>query len=196
MTASSDNPTPGLAAFTLQERDRHIAGYLRLERRRFEVLGSWVRSITELEVKVTLARHARHHAWHASLWEQHLPHRSGYLAPHGRREDHGGLADCLEALAGRNAPTATVERLAGAYRVVAVRAVAGYSRHLAGASEVSDAAVARTGRLVLADQLLDWREGEALLQSLLDSNDAIERASLRQAELEKLVVGDTRTEPD
>lgn len=191
MTASSDNPTPGLAAFTLQESDRHIAGYQRLERRRFEMLGAWVASTAELDVKLALARHSRHHAWHASLWEQHLPHRSGHQAPGEAGPGDDGLDGCLEALAGQEGPESTVERLAGAYRVVAARAVAGYSRHLARASVVSDSAVARTGRLVLADQLADWREGEDLLQSLLASDDDIERAALRQAQLEKLVAAGT-----
>lgn len=170
---------------TLRENDRRIAGYVRLERRRFELLGGWVSSTSELEVKQALERHAHHHAWHASLWEQHLPRRSGYEAPVGAPWG-GGLVACLDTLAGGEQSQDSVERLAGAYRVVAARVVAAYAEHLARTSVVSDPALARTCRLVLADQLLDWREGEALLQSLLDSDERIDRAAGIQAGLEKL----------
>jgi len=170
---------------TIEDSDRRIAAYVALEGRRFELLGRWVASTPELAVKVALERHAHHHAWHASLWEQHLPRRSGYQAPGGGPVGRG-LAACVEALGAADGPEETVERLAGAYRVVAARAVAAYSRHLASASPVSDPALSRTCRLVLADQVDDWREGEALLQSLLDCDDRIDRAARSQAGLEKL----------
>jgi hypothetical protein len=196
MTATSPLPpvaSPGAGTASLYENDRRIAGYVRLERTRFALLGGWVVSTAELEVKQALERHAHHHAWHASLWEQHLPRRSGYEAPAG---GHGGgdLDACLASLAAEELPD-TVERLAGAYRVVAARAVATYAEHLSTTSVVSDPAVARTCRLVLADQLDDWREGEALLQSLLDSDDRIDRAAHRQAGLEKLSQKHLAAEP-
>lgn len=187
MTAMSPPPPvapPGAGRTSLADDDRRIAGYIRLERRRFELLGGWVASTVELEVKQALERHAHHHAWHASLWEQHLPRRSGYEAPAGS-VGGGDLDACLASLAGEEVLD-TVERLAGAYRVVAARAVAAYTEHSSCTSVVSAPAVARTCRLVLADQLDDWREGEALLQSLLDSDDRIDRSAQRQAGLEKL----------
>ncbi len=187
-------PAPTAEATTIEESDRHIAGYVGFERRRFELLGRWVASTPEIEVKLALERHAHHHAWHASLWEQHLPRRSGYEAPGGDAGDPG-LVACMEALAGADGPEATVERLAGAYRVLAARAVAGYTCQLAAASVVSESAVARTCRLVLADQIDDWREGEALLQSLLDCNDRIDLAAFSQAKLEKLDLAARRSGP-
>lgn len=171
---------------TLEESDRLVASYRWLERRRFELLGGWVASTAQLEVKLAFARHARHHAWHASLWEQHLPHRSGYEAPADPRPADRGLAVCIEALKKADGPEATVERLIGAYRVLAARAVSDYTAHLARASPVSDPALARTGRLVLADQLHDQGEGEALLGALLEDDDRIERAVATQARLENL----------
>ncbi|HVL03338.1 MAG TPA: hypothetical protein VM386_02755 [Acidimicrobiales bacterium] len=188
MTPSHDQRSPGpeVDPPTLEESDRLVAAYRWLERRRFELLGSWVSSTTELEVKLAFARHARHHAWHASLWEQHLPHRSGYEGPADLRPADRGLAVCIEALAEADGPAATVERLVGAYRVLAARAVTDYTAHLARASPVSDPALDRTGRLVLADQLHDQREGEAMLQVLLEDDHRIERAAATQARLEKL----------
>lgn len=190
MTPSHDHrsPMPEVAPPTLEESDRLVASYRWLERRRFELLGGWVASTVEPEAKLAFARHARHHAWHASLWEQHLPHRSGYEAPGDPRPADRGLAVCIEALAEADGPEATVERLVGAYRVLAVRAVGDYTAHLARVSPVSDPAVARTGRLVLADQLHDQSEGEALLRALLEGDGRIERAAATQARLEKLTM--------
>lgn len=167
--------------------DRAVAGYLLLERRRFELLGGWVTTIAELDVKAALAAHARHHAWHAWLWEEHLPRRSGYRP--GASAPSPRLVTCLDALGGPGGPTDTAERLAGAYRVVAARAVAGYARYLTRLSSVSDPALARTCRLVLSDQVSDWHEGEALLQSLLDlDHRAVQRAAARQSDLERLAI--------
>ena len=39
----------------------------------FEVLGGWVATVPELDVKTTLGRHCYHHAWHAELWVKRLP---------------------------------------------------------------------------------------------------------------------------
>ena len=193
MTPSHDQLSPGpeVDPPTLEESDRLVASYRWLERRRFELLGGWVSSTTELEVKLAFARHARHHAWHAWLWEQHIPHRSGYEGLLDPRPADRGLAHCIEALAGTDGPEATVERMVGAYRVLAARAVTDYTAHLARASPVSDPALARTGRLVLADQLHDQGEGEALLRALLEDDHRIERAAATQTRLEKLTAGST-----
>jgi hypothetical protein len=61
----------------------------------------------------------------------------------------------------------------------------------------SDAPLVRTCRLVLADQLDDWREGERALPALLVTDAAIHRAAACQGRLEKLLlaaggVGGTR----
>ncbi|HEV2808792.1 MAG TPA: hypothetical protein VGV93_00130 [Acidimicrobiales bacterium] len=188
----SGRPSPEVAPPTLEESDRLVASYRWLERRRFELLGGWVSLTTELEVKLAFARHARHHAWHASLWEEHLPHRSGYEAPADPRPADRGLTVCIEALAEGEGPEATVERLVGAYRVLAARAETDYTALLARASPVSDAALARTGRVVLADQLHDRREGEAMLRALLEDSDRVERAAAIQARLEKLAMASSR----
>lgn len=172
---------------TLEEADRRVAGYVRLERRRFEVLGGWVVSVPEPEVKLLLAVHAGHHAWHASLWSEHLPRRSGHQATGPALPGAATLAACLEAAAEAATTTTTVERLVGAYRVIARHAGDAYVEHLARASTVSDAALSRTCRLVLADQLEDGRQGEALLRSLLDTEAKRELASAHQVRLEKLL---------
>ena len=173
--------------FALEELDRRARRYAWLERRRFEVLGGWTVSVPELEVKAMVATHAHHHAWHASLWAGHLPHRSGYddagIAPAG-----DALVACIDAVAGPPGEGATIERLVGAYRVLAPHAAAAYTADLDRASSVSDAPLVRTCRLVLADQLDDWREGERALEMLLVTDAVIDRAAACQARLEQLLL--------
>ncbi len=168
----------------IEEADRLVARYLWLERRRFEVLGAWVTSAPEPEVAQLLATQAHHHAWHASVWERHLPRRSGYVAS-GTAPAGPGLSAFVDAVAAPSGPGATVARLVGAFRVLAPRAVSSYSAALARASNVSGAAFARTCRLVLADQIADWHDGELALQSVLDTDELIIQAARHQGELER-----------
>ncbi len=95
------------------------------------------------------------------------------------------LAAVVTALA--SSPT-TVEKLAGVYRVVLPHQVAAYQRHLDAASAVTDGPTIRALKLVLADELADWRQGEFLLQQMLGSTEDVERASAHQARLEALLI--------
>ena len=66
-----------MARSTLDDTARRIARARWLEERCFEVLGGWVASTPEPEVKLVLARQSHHHAWHAELFERVLPVASG-----------------------------------------------------------------------------------------------------------------------
>lgn len=181
---TGDRPDPPL---DLMETDRRIARYHWLENRRFEVLGRWAADVPEVEAKVLFAVQAHHHAWHASLWSAHLPQRSGSTHDH-LADAAGDLSPWARALESPSGDDATLLRLVGAYRVTAAHAIATYNGHLARASAVSDAALVRTCRLVLADQLDDWRDGEQVLLARLRTDDDIDRAAAHHATLEKLLL--------
>src|SRR5260370_25145870 len=61
---------PGL--FQVEESARRVGNYKWAEMRLFEVLGGWVATVPELDVKLVLGRHTYHHAWHSELSHQHL----------------------------------------------------------------------------------------------------------------------------
>ena len=82
----------------------------------------------------------------------------------------------------------TIEKLVGVYRVLIPRFIAAYTYHLNGTSPITDAPTIRSLKFILQDEFDDWRDGEMLLQSLVDTAEKAERASRRQAELEQLVV--------
>jgi hypothetical protein len=155
-----------------------------LDGRLFEILGGWVASVAEPEVKIALAAHSSHHGWHATLWDERLPtlhdvDPASWIAP------APGVEAAVERIA---AATATVERLVGVHRVLLPRLAAAHAQHLDVSSPVADGPTIRTLRLVLQDELDDQREGERLLQALLRAPADVERAAAHQAAVESLLV--------
>jgi hypothetical protein len=55
-------------------------------------------------------------------------------------------------------------------------------------SEITDAPTIRTLKLALADEFDDWRDGEMLIQSLIETPEEVDRAAIHQARLEKLIL--------
>ena len=171
------SPSPGAAAgeaagpaagpaLGLEESAARIRSYLWVEERTFEVLGGWVPTVPEHRVKAVLAAQSRVHGWHAELWRERLPAPAGMPVDRLVAPPHGRLAPFLDALAGRGAPTGTVERLTAAYEVLLPAKIAAYGSHLARASAVADGATCRWLRLVIADEQADLASGRSLLAEL------------------------------
>jgi hypothetical protein len=76
----------------------------------------------------------------------------------------------------------------GAYRVLIPHKIAAYTYHLNNTSTITDAPTIRALKLILNDELDDWRDGEMLLQSLIESPEDVQRAASHQAKLESLLV--------
>ncbi|MCB1016161.1 MAG: hypothetical protein KDB10_13735, partial [Acidimicrobiales bacterium] len=60
-------------SFSVEESAKRVGHYKWIEMRTFEVLGGWVATVPELDVKLRLGTHTYHHAWHAELWHKRLP---------------------------------------------------------------------------------------------------------------------------
>ncbi|HET9541925.1 MAG TPA: hypothetical protein VFP02_02515, partial [Acidimicrobiales bacterium] len=60
--------------------------------------------------------------------------------------------------------------------------------HLNNTSTITDAPTIRSLRFALQDEMDDWRDGEMLIQSLLETDDEVQRAADRVAHLEKLLL--------
>lgn len=155
-----------------------------LDGRLFEILGGWVASVPEPEVKIFLATQSAHHGWHASLWEERLPtlhdvEPASWIGPAPGVEP--AVAKLAEA-------TTTVERLVGVHRVLLPRLAAAHAEHLEKANPVADGPIIRTLRLVLQDEHEDQRSGERLLHDLLRTPADVERAAAQQAAVESLLV--------
>lgn len=177
---------PGL--FDVEESARRVGAYKWLELRLFEALGGWVATVPELDVKLVLGRHCYHHAWHAELWHKRLPELREMNPDRLTRPANAELVTFVEALTEPEAPELTIEKLVGVYRVLLPRKIAAYTYHLNATSSITDAPTQRSLRFVLQDEIDDWREGEMLLQSLVETAEEVERAAGRVGELEALML--------
>ena len=59
--------------FTVEETATRVGNYKWIEMRIFELMGGWVATIPELDVKFRLGTHYYHHAFHSELWHKRLP---------------------------------------------------------------------------------------------------------------------------
>lgn len=190
---------------TLADSVGRIVAYREVDRRLFEILGAWVADTPEPPVKLQLARHSRHHAERAGLWDDHLALAGGPAPVPG---PDGGALDAewasflrsLAAVSAGGAPAAdstadpaagpgvgsTASRLVGVYSVALPALVTVHRWHLDAADPVCDGPVARTLRAVIADEGRDLAEGEELLQAMRAApggSAATEWAARRAAEL-------------
>ncbi|HEX6311283.1 MAG TPA: hypothetical protein VF152_06620 [Acidimicrobiia bacterium] len=178
---------PGL--FGVVESARRVGNYKWIEMRLFEALGGWVATVPELDVKLVLGRQCYHHAWHAELWNKRLPELREMNTERLTQPPNEEMVAFVDALRDPEAPELTIEKLVGVYRVLLPRKIAAYTFHMNATSKITDAPTIRSLNFILQDELEDWREGEMLLQSLIQTPEQVERATRRQQELEQLMVG-------
>jgi hypothetical protein len=72
--------------------------------------------------------------------------------------------------------------------VLIPRFIGVYTYHLNGTSRITDAPTIRSLKFALQDEFEDWRDGEMLLQSLIDTPEKVERSARRAAQLEELYI--------
>src|SRR5688572_14108691 len=174
-------------AFDVAETARRVGNYKWVEMRLFEALGGWVATVPELDVKIRLGTHCYHHAWHAELWHKRLPELREMNPERLTRAPNPETEAFVAALTAPEAPDQTIEKLVGVYRMLLPRKIAAYTYHLNATSRITDAPTIRSLGFILQDELTDWREGEMLLQALIETDAEVERAARRAAELETLI---------
>ena len=177
---------PGL--FDVEESARRVGNYKWVEMRLFEVLGGWVATVPELDVKMRLGTHCYKHAWHADLWHKRLPELREMSPERLTVPANDELVAFIDAMTEPEAPELTIEKLTGVYRVLIPRKIAAYTYHLNGTSPITDAPTIRWLRFILIDEVDDQCDGELLLQSLLRTPADVERAANHQRRLEELMV--------
>ena len=174
--------------FDVETSARRVGNYKWIEMRTFEVLGGWVATVPELDIKLRLGTHCYHHAWHAELWHKRLPELREMNPDRLTVPANGELVAFVEAMAEPEAPEHTLEKLVGVYRVLIPHKIAAYTYHRNNSSTITDAPTIRSLDFALADEFDDWRDGEMLIQSLIRTPDDVARASAHQARLEELML--------
>src|SRR5438309_1923279 len=177
---------PGL--FSVEESARRVGNYKWIEMRLFEVLGGWVATVPEMDVKIRLGTHCYKHAWHSELWHKRLPELREMNPERLTQPANDELVAFMDALAQPEAPDQTIEKLVGVYRVLIPHKIAAYTYHLNNTSTITDAPTIRSLKFALNDEFEDWRDGEMLIQSLIDSEADVQRAASHQAHCEALIV--------
>ena len=175
-------------SFDVAESARRVGHYKWVETKLFEALGGWIATVPELDVKMRFGTHCYKHAWHAELWHKRLPELREMNPDRLTQPPNDELVSFMTAMTEPEDADLTIEKLVGVYRVLIPHKIAAYTFHLNNTSEITDAPTIRSLRFALADEHDDWRDGEMLLQSLIASDDEVDRAAAHQARLEKLMV--------
>ncbi len=123
------------------------------EMRLSALLGGWVPRVHPTSAKLLLARHARHFAWHAELWDGLVP------VLHDRTEESGITEPTLQDAA---AALGAVTEPRGVYDDVLPLVVAAYRGWSAQATPIAERPVMRILDLVLRDLDFDAQEGHDL----------------------------------
>jgi hypothetical protein len=189
-----------------------VGEYRWIEHALYVLLGRWVAEAPLAQVQVHLDAESMRHAWHAELWAERLPVLSG--TDPDRLTIPSVPAAAVFALLGASIPLAVARlgddrsvdagddpdaaatelpgmlpRLAGLYRVVLPRLVVSYERHLAATAEPTDGPVIRALRLILNDEIEDWRAGEHLIERLVTRPHDVAAVVDYQQRLESALVG-------
>lgn len=175
-------------AFTVEETAKRVGHYKWIEMRLFEALGGWVATVPELDVKMRLGTHCYQHAWHAELWHKRLPELREMNPDRLTVPPNNEMVAFVEALTEPEKPGETIEKLVGVYRVLIPHKIAAYTYHLNNTSTITDAPTIRSLKFALNDEFEDWRDGEMLIQSLLDTPEEVQRAAAHQAHLETMLL--------
>ncbi len=174
-------------AFSVEETARRVGNYKWIEMRLFELMGGWVATIPELDVKLRLGTHCYHHAFHSELWHKRLPELREMNPDRLTMAPNPEMEAFVEALGAPESAEHTIEKLVGVYRVLMPHLIGAYTYHLNNTSRITDAPTIRSLNFCLQDDMEEWREGEMMLMSLIDSPDQARRAADRHAELTTLM---------
>ena len=174
--------------FSVEETAIRVGHYKWLEMRIFELMGGWVATVPELDVKLRLGTHCYHHAFHSELWHKRLPELREMNPERLTQPPNAEMEAFVDALGAPEEQGETIEKLVGLYRVLLPHLIGAYTYHLNNTSQITDAPTIRSLNFCLQDDLEEWREGEMIIQSLVTTPDEVDRAAARQAQLTKLMV--------
>ena len=132
------------------EWSRRIRGARSMEMRLSATLGTWVPLVPDAAAKILLARHARHFAGHAELWDGLVPVLHDVTVPDAISDP--SLTQALAALTAATTPAAI-------YDDVLPHLVAVYRDWASEATPVAERPIMRVLDLTLRDIDFDAQEG-------------------------------------
>ncbi len=175
-------------AFSVEETARRVGNYKWIEMKIFELMGGWVATVPELDLKLKLGTHCYHHAFHSELWHKRLPELREMNPDKMTVPANPEMEAFVEALSAPEAADQTIEKMVGMYRVLLPHLIAAYTYHQNNTSTITDSPTIRSIGFCLQDDMEEWREGEMILQSLITTPEQADRAAAHHAALTKLMV--------
>lgn len=174
--------------FSVEETARRVGNYKWVEMKIFELMGGWVATIPELDIKLRLGTHCYHHAFHSELWHKRLPELREMSPEKVTVPPNDAFVDFIDALAAPEGPDQTIEKMVGMYRVLLPHLIAAYTYHRNNTSSITDSPTIRSLDFCLNDDMEEWREGEMITQSLIETPEDARRAADHHAELTALML--------
>jgi hypothetical protein len=172
---------------TTEESARRLRTFHAIEVRLAKALDAWSAIIDEPHAKSTLARHAKHHDWHKSLFHHALADADGSSTDDAPIED-ADVAAFVDAVLEPKDASQTIEFLTGVYRVLIPRKISAYTYYVRSLGGDANDADSRWFDLILKDEFDSVRDGELLLQSLLTGDADVQRSADRRVVLESLIL--------
>jgi len=170
-----------------EESARRVRTFASVEERAAQLLEAFAPSMAEAHAQATLARHAKHHAFHAEILRDRVADASGTK---GDAIEDADVNAFVDAVAEPKDASQAIELLTGVYRVLVPRAITAYTYFLTALGADAADADERWYELILKDLHDGIRDGELLLQTLLGQGGeaAIQRSADRRAQLETLIL--------
>lgn len=180
-------PREQASVFGVEASARRIGHAVWIDERLFEIVGSWITSTPEVELRERLAAHCHRHAAHAALWRERLPQATGVDGASMVTSPDRAIDDALHLLA---TPADTLRRLVGLYRVVVPRLVAAHTFHRHVTNAVTDGPTVGVLDTVVAGSIAQWRDGEMMIETVVqrEGGAVLAEAAAHQAEIERSIV--------
>ena len=174
--------------FSVEETARRVGNYKWVEMKIFELMGGWVATVPELDIKLRLGTHCYHHAFHSELWHKRLPELREMSPDKVTVPPNDEFVAFIDAMSEPEAADQTIEKMVGMYRVLLPHLIAAYTYHRNNTSSITDSPTIRSLDFCLADDMEEWREGEMIIQSLIETADDARRAADHHAKLTTLMI--------
>lgn len=172
--------------YSVDESARMIRNYRYAEEHMMRIMAGWIALTPELQVKLEFGRQVWDGAQHADILGKRLPElRARAQVSEPPNED---FVTFMHALANREAPEETIERLVGIYRVLKPHLLSVYTQHLSACNPVYEPPTIRMLERLVHETQEHVIKGQILLEDIAHTVPMRERAVLWQLALEKLLV--------
>ncbi|GIX48192.1 MAG: hypothetical protein KatS3mg131_2403 [Candidatus Tectimicrobiota bacterium] len=172
--------------YSVEESAKMLRHYRYAEEHMMRIMAGWIALTPELPVKLELGRQVWDCAQHADLLGKRLPELRARAQT--SEPPNEAFVAFMQALADREQPGETIERLVGLFRVLKPHLLCVYTQHLSACNPLYEAPTVRILQRLIQETQEHVIHGQILLEDLANTVATRERAVQWQLHLEKLLV--------